>query len=131
MATLGDDVDLIIWSIIEVYTAIICASLVSIRPLIAKLIPSLFPATKATETKSKTASSSPARPLKVGSRTSARLRSGNGTVLFSDDEVTVDDIGKVFTKASVVDQDSDIELSDRGLPFGNAHLEPEFQHRPK
>ncbi|KIN03320.1 hypothetical protein OIDMADRAFT_116962, partial [Oidiodendron maius Zn] len=42
-----DDVDLIIWSMIEVYTAIICASLVSFRPLIMKLIPTLFPTSRA------------------------------------------------------------------------------------
>jgi hypothetical protein len=45
--------------------------------------------------------------------------------------MTVDGNGKVITKASVVDRGSEIELSERGLPFGNAHLEPEFQLRPK
>ena len=119
-----------VWSIVEVYTAIICASLVSIRPLIAKLIPSLFPTTRATETRSKITSSAPAWPLKVGSRISGRLRSKHGTELVSDDEMTVDENGKVVTKTSV-NQDSDIELSERGLPFGNAPLEDEFQHRPK
>jgi hypothetical protein len=128
----GDDVDLIIWSIIEVYTAIICASLVSIRPLIAKLIPTLFPTTRGTaDTKSKTNSSTPVWPLKVNSRLSGRLRSNHGTELHSEDEMTVDENGKVVMKASVVESGSDIELGERGLPFGNAHLEPEFQHRPK
>lgn len=53
---------------------------------------------------------------------SARLRSGNGTVLVSDDE-TIDDNVEVATKTPA-QMDSDIELSERGLPFGNAHLEP-------
>jgi hypothetical protein len=37
----------------------------------------------------------------------------------------------VITKASVIDRGSDIELSERSLPFGSAYLEPEFQYRPK
>lgn len=103
----------------------------SIRPLIANLIPSLFPTTRVSETRSKTASSTPAWPLKVGSRISGRLRGKHGTELASEDEITVDEDGKVVAKTSIVNQDSDIELSERGLPFGNAHLEEEFQHRPK
>ena len=128
--------DLIIWSIVEVYTAIICASLVSLRPLIAKVIPNLFPTTRATaDSKSRTNSSAPAWPLKVSSRLSGKLRSNNGTELHSDDEMTIDKYGKVTPKASVMNRESEdgsgIELSDGPLPFGNAHLEPEFQYRPK
>ncbi|KUJ18509.1 uncharacterized protein LY89DRAFT_498174 [Mollisia scopiformis] len=37
-----DDVDSTIWSIIEVYTAVICSCLISLRPLIVKYIPELF-----------------------------------------------------------------------------------------
>ncbi|KAG9242064.1 hypothetical protein BJ878DRAFT_517457 [Calycina marina] len=38
------NVDVIIWSILEVYTAAICSSLITIRPLLIKCFPSLFPA---------------------------------------------------------------------------------------
>lgn len=37
-----DDVDLTLWSIIEVFTAVICSCLISLRPLIIKYIPELF-----------------------------------------------------------------------------------------
>jgi hypothetical protein len=37
---IGENVDVVIWSIIEVYTAMICASLTAIRPLLIKYIPS-------------------------------------------------------------------------------------------
>lgn len=52
---------------------------------------------------------------------SARLRSGNGTVLVSDDE-TVDENDGVTTETPV-HRDSEIELCERGLSFGSAHLE--------
>ena len=99
--------------------AIICASLVSLRPLIAKLIPTLFPSTRATaDTKSKTTSSVPVWPLKRGSRLSARLRSNHGAELHSEDEdMTVDKNSKIVTEASVDESVSDIELSERGLPI--------------
>lgn len=38
----GDCVDIVVWSIIETYTAVICACLITIRPLLAKYIPSIF-----------------------------------------------------------------------------------------
>jgi hypothetical protein len=42
----GNDVDVVIWSQIETYIALICASLMCIRPLLTRYIPSLFPTTK-------------------------------------------------------------------------------------
>ncbi len=41
---LGENVDIVIWSDIETYTAIICSCLMCIRPLLKKCFPSLFPA---------------------------------------------------------------------------------------
>ena len=38
----GDSVDISIWSILETYTAVICACLITIRPLLAKYMPSIF-----------------------------------------------------------------------------------------
>ncbi|KAF8858845.1 hypothetical protein BDZ45DRAFT_387540 [Acephala macrosclerotiorum] len=43
------NVDIVIWSEIETYTAAICACLMCIRPLILKYIPSLFPSTKGSQ----------------------------------------------------------------------------------
>jgi hypothetical protein len=42
----GNDVDVVIWSQIESYVALICASLMCIRPLLTRYIPSLLPTTK-------------------------------------------------------------------------------------
>ncbi|CZR62990.1 uncharacterized protein PAC_12887 [Phialocephala subalpina] len=44
------NVDVVIWSEIETYTAVICACLMCIRPLILKYTPSLFPSTKNSQT---------------------------------------------------------------------------------
>jgi hypothetical protein len=116
---IGEEVDLLEWSIIEVSTAIICASLVSIRPLIAKLIPSLFPTTKAADTKNRTASSGiVAWPSKESSKVSARIRSGNGTVLLSNDDMIIDGNGRVIAKAVVTNRGNDIELGERAELFG-------------
>ena len=38
----GDSTDVVIWSFLEDYTTVICASLIAIRPLLAKYIPSVF-----------------------------------------------------------------------------------------
>lgn len=38
----GQCVDIVIWSILETYTAVICACLMTMRPLLAKFIPSIF-----------------------------------------------------------------------------------------
>lgn len=40
---IGASTDIVIWSIVEVYTAIICASLIAIRPLLVKHLSSIFP----------------------------------------------------------------------------------------
>lgn len=121
--------DIVIWSIVEVYSAIICASLISIRPLIAKIFPRLFPTTRTTESRSKTRS--PAWPGTFGSRISGKFRSNHGTELLSENDTILSNNSKVATKISVADIGSDVELSERNLSFRNAHLEEEFQHRPK
>lgn len=117
MAT-GDNVDVVIWSIIECYTAIICACLASIRPLIAKIIPTLFPTTKGTRSKSRNPSRNPSSSRIWQATLSGRLRSGqNATELYSDDddEMAVDGRSEVGTKATVVD--ADIELRGRVWQF--------------
>jgi len=44
--SIGSEVDVLIWSIIEIYTAIICASLMTIKPLVIKYLPGVFSATQ-------------------------------------------------------------------------------------
>lgn len=43
---IGNNVDVVIWSDIETYTAIICSCLMCLRPLLKKCFPSLFPPTR-------------------------------------------------------------------------------------
>ncbi|KFZ02212.1 hypothetical protein V500_00365 [Pseudogymnoascus sp. VKM F-4518 (FW-2643)] len=43
------NVDPVIWSILESFTAIICASLMCLRPLIVKIVPKSFPSTEMSE----------------------------------------------------------------------------------
>ncbi|RDW59682.1 hypothetical protein BP6252_12769 [Coleophoma cylindrospora] len=45
-----DNTDIIIWSLIEIYAALICGCLITIRPLLSKYMPSIFPGSSARET---------------------------------------------------------------------------------
>ncbi|KFY31102.1 hypothetical protein V493_01387 [Pseudogymnoascus sp. VKM F-4281 (FW-2241)] len=44
------NVDPVIWSILETFTAVICASLICLRPLIVKFLPKSFPTTEMSDT---------------------------------------------------------------------------------
>jgi hypothetical protein len=50
---IGDNVDVVIWSVIESFTAVICACLMTLRPLIVKYLPAIFPASKLATNRSK------------------------------------------------------------------------------
>lgn len=47
----GSSTDVLIWSGIEIYTAIICSCLLCIRPLLRQCFPSLFPSIRAPESR--------------------------------------------------------------------------------
>jgi hypothetical protein len=47
---IGDDVDLVKWSIIETHTGLICSCLITLKPLFARYIPSLL-SSRSTESK--------------------------------------------------------------------------------
>ncbi|KAH8594470.1 hypothetical protein B0O99DRAFT_672908 [Bisporella sp. PMI_857] len=70
------NVDVVIWSIIEVYTAIICACLMVLRPLLTKYIPGLFAPSIHSSNKSYPSNSSSWRP-KIDSKISGHIWSGN------------------------------------------------------
>lgn len=44
--SVDDNVDVVIWSVLETFAAVMCASLMCLRPLV-KFLPSIFPATRA------------------------------------------------------------------------------------
>ena len=70
----GDSTDVVIWSFIEDYITVICASLIAIRPLLAKYIPSAF---RNTITNQNQASHSTFRPHEKDSRSVGAVRSNS------------------------------------------------------
>ena len=68
----GESTDAVIWSFIEDYTTVICASLITIRPFLAKYIPSVFRNTIASQNH---ATHSTYRPHGNDSRSAAAIRS--------------------------------------------------------
>ena len=85
----GNDVDVVIWSQIESYIALICASLMCIRPLLTRYIPSLFPTTKVDS--NSRSHQNPTWGQKVGSR----LRNGViSSELIDGDKENLADRGK-------------------------------------
>lgn len=99
----GDDVDVTIWSIIEVYSAVICVCLISIRPLLVKYFPKLFPVT----VPSRTPDWGPSPRL--SSRLTGKRRSGSrGVELLSESE-TLRGAKSDMTKAA--ETDTSIELT--------------------
>ncbi|KAH8801383.1 hypothetical protein F5884DRAFT_513376 [Xylogone sp. PMI_703] len=78
-----DNVDVIIWSVLETFMAIICASMMCFRPLLVKIFPLLFHTSKAT---SGNAAQNNRWSHKFGSRLTSRIRSDSqGIELRSED----------------------------------------------
>ncbi|KAG4441856.1 hypothetical protein IFR05_002657 [Cadophora sp. M221] len=73
-------VDVVIWSSIETYTAVICACLMCIRPLIMKYIPGVFPATVNSRN-----NTNKSWGQKIGSRGQGSRQFGGGIELSGED----------------------------------------------
>jgi hypothetical protein len=106
-----DNVDVIIWSVLEAFTAIICACLMCLRPLLIRFLPALFPASKASESRP---TPNPSWAQAMGSKLASKLRTGNnGLELQSEDDG--DRVGQpreIRVQKSWVTKTS-IELQDR------------------
>jgi hypothetical protein len=76
---IGDTVDIVIWSEIEMYMAVICACLMCIRPLLLKYFPALFPTTKKSSDRS--------GPL-PGNPTWGQKRVSRGVMLSNESELS-------------------------------------------
>jgi hypothetical protein len=75
-----------IWSIIEVFSAVICSCLISLRPLLVKYFPRIFPITQ--RSSSFNTPQNPNCNPRVSSRLTGKLQSGNrGIELLSKDEM--------------------------------------------
>ena len=106
-----DNVDVIIWSVLETFTAIICACLMCLRPLLVRFMPALFPTTKATESKQ---TPNPSWTQAMSSKLTSKLRIGNnGVELHSEDEER-DGQEKVIRVQKTWVTETSIELQERG-----------------
>ncbi|KAH8746684.1 hypothetical protein F5882DRAFT_446278, partial [Hyaloscypha sp. PMI_1271] len=82
-----DNVDVIIWSVLEAFTSIICASLMCFRPLLLKLFPTIFQSNKTMTASKQTQQGRQSWGQVMSSRLGSKLRSENhGIELSSLDE---------------------------------------------
>ena len=120
IAKTGHSVNVIIWSDIETYTAIICSCLMCIRPLLVKCFPTLFPSTHASST-----SNSNPKSNKYLSNTwerKSRGRGSNSTFTFGSaaaDHGRGDREGETDEESSIIIQGA----GDREKSIGQFELE--------
>ncbi|KFY07172.1 hypothetical protein V492_07381 [Pseudogymnoascus sp. VKM F-4246] len=113
-------VDVILWSVLEDYVAVICASLMCLRPLIVRLFPRLFP-TSSNESKGTSQGWGQARNSKLASKLGVSSR---GYELKSEDGDAKERLGQGIhvqkqwtTKTTSATDDG--ESSDQGYPLEN------------
>ena len=82
---------MVIWSIIEIYTAMICACIIAVRPLLVHFLPSIFPGTRNPTATYPSQKSGSFRP-KMDSKISGKIWSTNhnGIELLSREELSGD-----------------------------------------
>jgi hypothetical protein len=68
------NVDAVIWSVLESFTAVICASLMCLRPLIVKFLPSAFPTTHISDIMR---TPTPGWPRPINVKLASKPRNGN------------------------------------------------------
>jgi hypothetical protein len=104
----GDYVDLTIWSIIEVFSAVICSCLISLRPLLVRYFPKLLPVTQ--HSANFNSAQNPNWNPRLSSKLTGKLQSGNrGVELLSEDEMRDRKVG--FVNISATQTTSSIELN--------------------
>ena len=121
MLTYGtdDNVDVIIWSVLETFTAVICACLMCLRPLLVRCLPSLFPVSKTSESRH---TPNPSWAQVMSSKLATKLRTGNnGLELHSEDDERGRQEKVIRVQKTWVTERS-IELQDRS---------PSDEHRGK
>ncbi|OBT82508.1 hypothetical protein VE02_09759 [Pseudogymnoascus sp. 03VT05] len=90
-----NNVDVILWSVLEDYVAIICASLMCFRPLLIRFLPSMLPTTGLSE--SKNTGSQAWVHARGNSRLASKLGAGaKGYELHSQDDEAKDRQGKAI-----------------------------------
>jgi hypothetical protein len=104
--------------------AIICASLMCLRPLLVRFLPSVFQSTKISESRSKR-TTNPSWANVVNSKLASKLRSGNnGVELHSEDDEGIQEqektirVQKTWVTESSRAAEERIELQERGANGG-------------
>ncbi|KFY95924.1 hypothetical protein V500_02609 [Pseudogymnoascus sp. VKM F-4518 (FW-2643)] len=108
------NVDVILWSVLEDYVAIICASLMCFRPLFIRFLPSMLPATGLSE--SKNTGSQAWAQARGNSKLASKLGAGaKGYELNSQDDEAKDKQGKAIRvqKTWITQTSSAEELPER------------------
>jgi len=108
------NVDVILWSVLEDYVAIICASLMCFRPLFIRFLPSMLPTTGLSESK-RTGSQAWAQ-ARGNSKLASKLGAGaKGYELNSQDDEAKDKQGKAIRvqKTWITQTSSAEELPER------------------
>jgi hypothetical protein len=124
-------VDVIIWSLIEVHTAMICASFMTLRPLFVKCIPAFFN-TEANSSETG-ASSQPVKKASLSKTIDSKISSEKGNFnrvdLMSTDALTKgkgeSDFRSSCTKTLVFDTDNETKRgtsSTYGLPVNEKEI---------
>jgi len=90
-----ENTDVVIWSIIEIYTAMICASLMAIRPLLVKWFPRFFPASTTKQNTSYVSNQSWRPQISHRSNQKIWSRNDGGLELASTEDVTGNNAGGI------------------------------------
>ncbi|PMD35024.1 hypothetical protein L207DRAFT_497048 [Hyaloscypha variabilis F] len=138
------NVDVVIWSEVETYTAVMCSCLMCIRPLVLKYLPNIFPTTKASSSQTPYASghlhNANMWSAKVASRIRAERASRHGIEVLGDEEVCGmgelkgrkeaggrRESGKIMvTTESVIEYEDDMEMQGVGEREGESSVSTEI-----
>jgi hypothetical protein len=119
-----DNVDVVIWSVLETFMSVICASLMCLRPLVVKFMPAIF-GSRGSENKSRN-TQNPSWGNGMSFKMASKMRNSNGVELHSEDDearvlpekskvIRVQKTWVTETSSAKTDKDS-LELQERGLP---------------
>lgn len=113
-------VDVILWSVLEDYVAVICASLMCLRPLFVRFLPSVFPTSNNESKNTQSQGWGQARNSKLASKLGVGSK---GYELQSEDGEAKDRLGqgirvqKAWTTKSTSAMTNDEESSERSYPL--------------
>lgn len=115
--------DVVVWSTIEIYTALICASIMCLRPLAAKLLPVLFKIQTTAATR-ETPFSDESNKDRIG--VAGKLYRGNFGIKLSDSDIRAARFNSQNSNNDGWDGD-DIHASNIELAAYHKEVEPSYK----